>query len=215
MIPAMLRLALFFALVLGSSLAAAELVSPEHRLAADDPAWRDLLAQIEHRPDASASFEERRFFPFKKTPTVLKGEVRISASRGLSLHYLTPEERLVIIDERGVLLREAGRDSSPPADPRAAAANTAILHLLRFNLPALVETFEVYGERSGVTWTLALVPRAADLRRTLGQITVAGENAVARRIELRRSVTQRVEIIVEPPAPSVPFTADELRQFFR
>lgn len=192
------------------------LVNPGHRLEVGNPAWADLLAQIEQRPDAQAAFEERRHFPFKRTPTLLKGEVRVSRTRGLSLHYTDPENRVVIIDERGVLLREADRETTPPADPRATAANSAMLHLLRFDLRALAEIFDVYGERKDATWTLALIPRADALRRTLGQITVTGENAVVRRIELRRSLTQRVEILVEPPkAPAATFTAEELKLYFR
>ena len=212
------RLILIFVLALAPSVRAAEadpLVAPVHRLEAGDPAWRDLLAQVEQRPDAVAGFEERRWFPFKKLPTVLKGEARVSAARGLSLHYVEPQERTVIIDERGVLLREAGRETAPPADPRATAANSAMLHVLRFDLKALAEIFEIYGERTGAAWTLALVPRAESLRRTLGQITVAGENAAVRRIELRRSLTQRVEIFIEPSRPAAAFTADELHRFFR
>lgn len=215
----MLRFAWFLALVLAPLLhgaAADPLVAPAHRLQADDPAWRDLLTLVEHRPDATAGFEERRYFSFKKTPTLLKGEVRVSTARGLSLHYVEPQERTVIIDDRGLLLRETARDTIPPNDPRATAANTAMLHLLRFDLHQLAESFEVYGQRDGTAWTLALVPRDESLRRTLGQITVAGESATVRRIELRRSLTQRVEILVEPPrAPAVAFTADEVKRFFR
>jgi len=193
------------------------LVAPEHRLQPDDPAWRDLLSAIEQRPATGVSdFEERRWFSFKKTPIVLKGEARVSTERGLSLDYPGAEPRTVIIDERGMLVREAGRDMAPPADARASAANLALLHVLRFNLRPLAESFEIYGERNGSAWTLALVPRADALRRTLGQITVAGESAAVRRIELRRSPTQRVEILIEPPrAQGVAFSADEVRRFFR
>jgi hypothetical protein len=59
------------------------------------------------------------------------------------------------------------------------------------------------------------VPRADDLRRTLGRISVEGEGAAVGRIELRRSETQRVEIIVAAPRPAAAFTADEVRRYFR
>ncbi len=213
------RLALLLALTLPPLIRAAAvdpLLTPDHRIEAGDPAWRDLLAQMEQRPDAEAGFEERRWFPFKKLPTLLKGEVRVSTARGLSLHYTEPDERIVIIDERGLLLRAAGRDSTPPSDPRATAVNTALLHLLRFDLRALAGTFEIFGERTGAAWTLALVPRDESLRRTLGTIAVAGEAAVVRRIEMRRSATQRVEILVGPPRlPPTAFTAEDQSRYFR
>jgi hypothetical protein len=191
--------------------------SPAPRVDLNDPAWRDLADAFAQRPATGvSSFEERRWFSFKKTPTVLQGEARVSAERGLSLHYLGPESRTVIIDERGLLIREHGRDTVPPADPRAAATNTALLHLLRFDLRRLDESFEIHGTRGGAAWTLELLPRQEALQRALGQITVAGENAIVRRIELRRSANQRVGILIAPPrAVGEPFTADELRQFFR
>ncbi len=209
-------LALALAIVAGARAAEpAVLVSPAHRLAPGDASWREFFDAAEHRPDAAADFEERRYFPFKKLPTVLQGEVRVSATRGLSLHYLAPEERTVVIDDGGWLLRDRAGDSTPPSDPRAKSANAALLHLLRFDLRALDESFEVYGEREGDSWTLALVPRDESLRRTLGQIAVSGEKTAVRRIEMRRSPTQRVEILVGPPRSPVVFTADELRRFFR
>jgi hypothetical protein len=194
---------------------AGALTNPAHRIAPDDPAWNDLAGELRKQPSVTADFTERRLFSFKKTPKVLRGEVRVSADRGLSLHYVDPEDNIVVIDGLGVLLRSAAGDSVPPADPRAGAANTALLHALRLDLGPLAEAFELYGLRAGAAWTLALVPRAADLRRTLGQITVGGEGAAVRRIEFRRSATQRVEISVAPPRATASFTAEELRRYFR
>jgi hypothetical protein len=191
------------------------LANSANRLTPDDPAWKELAGGLQQRPSVTADFTELRRFSFKKTPTVLKGEVRVSAEHGLSLHYLEPEEQIVINDEAGVLVRTAKGDRRPPAEPEATAANRALLAVLRLDLRPLAETFELYGQRSGTAWTLDLVPRGAELKRTLGQITVEGDGAAVRRIEFRRSLTQRVEIQVEPPRSLAPFSADELHRFFR
>jgi hypothetical protein len=191
------------------------LVAPANRLAADDPAWKELAGGLQQRPSVTADFTELRRFSFKKSPIVLKGEVRVSAEHGLSLHYLEPTEQTVINDETGVLVRTAKGDRRPPSEPEATAANHAMLAVLRLDLRPLAETFELYGRRNGPAWSLALVPRAAELRRTLGQITVEGEGAIVRRIEFRRSLTQRVEILVELPRSLASFSTDELRRFFR
>jgi glycosyltransferase involved in cell wall biosynthesis len=193
------------------------LISAEHRLVLEpvDPAWRDVLAGLDQRSTVEAPFEEHRWFPFHKKPVVLKGEVRIDAARGLSLQYREPKESLVIIDRQGMLLRQGGRETTPPADARAGAANEALLHILRFDFASLAAGFELYGRRTDQAWTLALVPRAEDLRRTLGAIIVSGEADLVRRIELRRSAVQRVEIFVGDPRPTAPFTAEELHRFFR
>ena len=199
----------------GRAAAPDPLVNPAHLLPAGAPAWADLIATFAHQPDTTAAFAERRFFPFKKDPVELKGESRVSTAHGLSLHYTAPEERIIILDASGMLIRGAAGQKTPPVDPRASVANDALLHILRFDFPALEKDFEVYGQRAGDGWTLALVPRSETLRRGLGRITVTGEGAVVRRIELRRTAKQYVEILIEPPPPGAPFTAEELRRFFR
>ena len=190
-------------------------IAPGNRISPDDPAWSELSAGLRQRTAVTADFTEKRFFSFKMTPTILQGEVRVSAEHGLSLHYIQPGEQTVIIDTSGVLLRSAKGDGVPPAEPGGGAANDALLHALRLDLGPLAKTFDLYGSWTGAVWTLALVPRAADLRRTLGRITVEGEGAAVRRIELRRSATQRVEISVRPPRPAGQFTAEEIRRYFR
>jgi glycosyltransferase involved in cell wall biosynthesis len=205
--------------LIGTTLARASesdpLVNPAHLLAANAPGWADLIAAFAQNPDTTADFTERRFFPFKKEPVELKGEVRVSATRGLSLHYTAPDERTVILDGQGMLIREATAEKAPPADPRARAANDALLHILRFDFAALEKDFELYGQRTGGVWTLVLVARTEAIRRGIGLITVAGEETVVRRIELRHSAKQYVEILNAPPGPAAAFTADELKRFFR
>ena len=191
------------------------LVNAEHRLAPAAPGWSDLIEAFAHNPDIAADFTERRFFPFKKEAVELNGEVRVSATRGLSLHYTVPEERTVILDAEGVLIRAPAGEKAPPADPRATAANEALLHILRFDFPALEKDFELYGQRDGEVWRLALVPRTDALRRSIGRITVGGAGATIRQIEIRRSAKQAIEITIQPPRPAVAFAADELKRFFR
>lgn len=190
------------------------LVRPEHRLEPTAPAWRDLIAAFGHNPDSTAEFTEQRFFPFKQQPVELQGESRVSATRGLSLHYTKPEDRTVILDEKGVLLRAPAGEKAPAADPRAAAANAALLNVLRFDFAALEQDFEIYGEREGEAWQLALVPRTDGLRRSVGRIAVAGSGVTVSRIEIRRSARQAIVIVLGEPRRAA-FTAAELKQYFR
>ncbi|HRE05997.1 MAG TPA: hypothetical protein PKX00_10335, partial [Opitutaceae bacterium] len=98
---------------------------------------------------------------------------------------------------------------------RGDAANRALRHVLRLDFPALAQDFELLGRRAGDRWSLVLVPRADDLRRTLGRISVDGEAGLVRRIELRRSALQSVEILISPPRAPAPFAADDLKRYFR
>ena len=198
-----------------SAVAAEVKLDAAHRIAAGAPEWSDLAAAFAHRADTAADFEERRFFPFKNEPVILKGEVRVSAERGLSLHYVTPDERVVILDRQGMLTRELSGQTTPPADPRAGAMNDALLHILRFDFSALAVSFELYGQRDGASWSLGLVPRAPALRRAIGDIFVEGEADTVRRIELRRTAKQHIDIVMSAPRPPAAFTADEVKRFFR
>lgn len=191
------------------------LIAPANRLAADAPAWQDLGRKFAHQPDTLANFEEQRVFPFRREAVVLKGEVRVSGARGLSLHYTAPEERTIVVDEKGILVREGAGQKSPPADPRAAAANQALLLVLRFDFAALEKSFEVYGRRDGDVWSLGLVPRDDAVRKAIGDIHVGGDGAAVRRIELRRSAKQHIDILIEPPRATTPFSAEDLARFFR
>jgi len=191
------------------------LVAPAHRLAAAEPAWADLTAAFARTPDVTADFTERRFFPFRRGAVELTGEARVSATRGLSLHYTAPEERIVILDAQGMVIRAPAGEKVPPADPRAAAANEALRHVLHFDFAALEQDFELYGQRDGTAWTLALVARTEALRRSVGRITVVGEGATIRHIEIRRTPKQAIEIILAAPRPPAAFTAAELQHFFR
>jgi hypothetical protein len=208
---------LFLGLLFAGPLPAAmpTLVVPENRLTPEAPEWQELAGRFALRGDATADFAETRFFPFRKEPVALRGEVRVSAARGLSLHYTEPPARTVIIDAMGMLIRDAAGRDSAPADPRANAANEALLHVLRFDFGRLAEGFELYGRRQGEAWSLALVPKDNGVRRAIGDILVDGEGDSVRRIELRRSARQRIDIEIRPPRPAAAFTAEEEKRFFR
>jgi outer membrane lipoprotein-sorting protein len=194
------------------------LVAPETLLAdpANDPAWRETFAQLAPDKVRQSSFEERRYFPFRKAPVVLKGEIRIVPDRGLSLRYLAPEARVLIVDAKGLLMRDdLGRERAAPNDSRAQAATAALVDVLRFDLPALQKAFTVHGRRAGEAWTLAFVPKETELANTVGTLIVSGERGALQKIEMVRTPTQRIEILISDTVEDLLFTADTLRRFFR
>lgn len=198
--------------------AIAALVAPETLLddPANDPAWRDLLDKLAPNKTRQSTFEERRYFPFRKTPVVLKGEIRIVPELGLSLRYLEPEPRVMIVDAKGLLMRDNdGRERAAPNDSRAQAATSALVHVLRFDLAALKKDFEVHGRRDGGAWTLAFVPRDPTFANLLGVLVVSGEQGTLTKIEMVKSPTQRIEITIRDTLEDVLFTGDTLRRFFR
>jgi hypothetical protein len=213
----MRRFILFLGLLISAVGQAAEpgaLIAPQHRITGAAAAWQDLAAAFAVRHDIVADFEEHRVFPFRKTPVTLTGEVRVSREHGLSLHYVAPEERTVVLDSRGMLIRERGEDRAMPSDPRANAANAALWHILQFDFAALGTAFDLYGDREGGTWALALVPRDETVRRAIGDIFVNGHDANVREIELRRSPKQYIHIAIGVPR-EVAFSPEDLRRYFR
>ncbi|HEX2852777.1 MAG TPA: outer membrane lipoprotein carrier protein LolA [Opitutaceae bacterium] len=184
--------------------------------AANAPAWRDLFAHLAARTTRLSAFEERRYFSFRKEAVVLTGEIRIDPELGLSLRYLTPETQTLIIDSKGLLMRDdRGRERAAPDDHRAAMATSTLVNVLRFDLPALQKTFEIRGEREGDAWTLAFSPRDAALAKTLGSLVVRGEKLRLQRIEMQPAEKQRIEIIIGETNEGVIFTSDTLKRFFR
>jgi len=214
----LLRCALLFAggVVLAS--AAMLAVGPETLLAdpAHDPAWSDLFSRLAASKTRQSQFEERRYFPFRSTPVVLKGEIRIAPGRGLSLRYLEPEHRVLIVDGQGLLMRDdEGHERAVSSDSRAQAITSALVSVLRFDLPALQKSFVIYGHREGPAWVLGFVPRDPALAEMIGMLLVNGEQARLDRIELSHSATQRVEIRISGTREDVIFPGDVLERFFR
>ena len=196
----------------------AETVLPETRLTdpANDPAWRELFARLAPNKTRQSTFEERRYFPFRKTPVVLQGEIRIVPELGLSLRYLEPEPRILIVDSKGLLMRDAaGRERAAPSDSRAQAATSALVDVLRFDFEALKKDFDVHGRRDEAKWSLTFVPRDPTFANLLGVLTVSGEQNDLRKIEMIKSPTQRIEISIKDTLEDVLFTADTMRRFFR
>ncbi len=193
-------------------------MSPENRLSdpARDPAWRELFQRLAPNRTRQSTFEERRYFPFRRAPVVLRGEIRIVPDRGLSLRYLEPEPHVMIVDAQGVLIRGAdGRERAAPTDARAQAASSALVKILRFDVAALQEDFEMYGRRETSGWSLAFFPRDPVLANLIGSVLVVGEGAVVSSIEMIKSPTQRIEISLRDTREDLLFTGDTLRRFFR
>lgn len=217
-----LALALFVAPVLSRAddipAAPENLITPVHAI---DPAhvpapWADILAQLHKKGNVESTFTENRTVPFKNAPVVFTGQVRISADHGMSLHYSTPEDRTMIIDSHGILLRNAsGHSRQGPSDPRAAAATTALLDVMRFNFTGLAQHFDTYAAGDEKLWFFGFEPKDDDIGHALSRLIVTGSNDQVRRIVIRKSARANIEIVIGDVKTNVTFTPEELRRYFR
>lgn len=182
----------------------------------DDPQWRDLFAELSKPRARVSQFEERRHFPFRDKPVVLTGEIRLLPGHGLSLHYLEPKSQTLIVDSKGVLMRDdRGHQRAAPADSRAQAATSALFQILQFDVSGLQNTFEIRGRRDGANWTLTFTPKQSSLAETIGSVLVHGQELKLDRIELNRADNQRIEILVHHTLNDVIFPEDVMKRFFR
>jgi hypothetical protein len=178
--------------------------------------WRPLIDSLAAKGDVLAPFMEHRFFPFRRDSVLLKGVLRISLKRGLSLQYTDPEPSVLIADSTGLLLRDReGHSRELPSGSRETGAIASLLPIMRFDLPALYPRFVIRARRSGPGWKFAFTPRDPEIARSLGEITVEGAGSDVRRLEFRRSAFQRIEIDVGDARSGAQFTPAELAQFFR
>jgi|HubBroStandDraft_1064217.scaffolds.fasta_scaffold447569_2 hypothetical protein len=177
--------------------------------------WKALVAALAAKGPIEASFTERRYFPFRHEPTVLKGVLRISPERGLSLQYTDPEPSVLIADSAGLVLRDQGGSREMASGSREAGAIASLLPIMRFDLPALFPRFVIRARRTDADWSFEFTPRNADSAGSLGSITVLGAGTDVRQLEFRRSASQRVEIEVGETRAGVVFTAAELARYFR
>lgn len=189
---------------------------PQMEITNAEPEWQSLFNKLAAQGPVFSHFTENRWFPFKKIPVVLKGEMRLAPGRGMSLRYTQPENRTMIMDERGLLLRDdRGRSREVPPDPRAGNITAALLPVLRFDQKELGKVFFLRAVRAGNTWRLDFEPRDPALVRIVGQIIVWGEDDKIRQLEFRRSNSQRVEIVIDDSQVGIVFSPEELKQFFR
>jgi hypothetical protein len=180
-----------------------------------DPAWQAIFHQLAPLQDRQCAFEERRYFAFRREPITLSGIVRLAPGHGLSLEYLAPQPRIVIVDGQGLLLREGGSQSAAPADRHVQAATGAMAAVLRFDPVELARDFSWRGTRQGDAWTLALTPHDPAVAESLGAIVVSGAQGRLAEIELVTSPSQRIEIRLGPPLPAAAFAPEILAHYFR
>jgi hypothetical protein len=179
-------------------------------------AWAPLVSALGAKGPIQANFAERRYFPFRREPTSLVGILRISPENGLSLQYTAPQASVLIADKGGLILRDGdGRSREMPSDSREGGAISALLPIMRFDLPALFPRFVIRARRTDAGWTFEFTPRDREAAGALGSIIVTGAGTDVRHLEFRRSASQRVEIDVTDTRTGVAFTPAELARFYR
>lgn len=176
--------------------------------------WQSRIASLAAPATLSAPFTESRFTPLKKRPVRIEGTVRIARDRGLSLAYAQPRAPVVILDERGLLLRHAdGREQSSPPQ---AESDLRLLHaLFAFDLATLEKSYELTpSESPDGTWSLVFT-RLAGIDVSYRELTLRGEADRLTGITLLKTEKLKTEITLAPPQRDPVFTPEEIARYFR
>jgi hypothetical protein len=178
--------------------------------------WAPLFSRLAAKGPIYSLFTEQRHFSYKKTPVVLQGELRFSPDLGLSLRYTTPEDRMMILDNQGLVLRDGkGRQKTPSGDARIPDMVRSLLAVMQFDAESMLNQFILRGARDGDDWRIDLEPRSKEQARLFGWITVYGNGDDVRHLVFRRSTNQRVEILIRQTRAVQGFGAEERKRFFR
>jgi hypothetical protein len=195
-------------------LAAAALRAEPAPLDPSAPAWQTRLQALSAPATLRVAFTETRGTPLKKKAVVVKGVARLARDHGLSLDYARDDAPLLVLDDKGLLLRHSdGRDQAAPAE---AEKGVRLLHaLFTFDLAALGQDYEIYAEeKNGGAWTLDFIRRpGSDAYHQ--RLALAGEAARLTGIQLERDARRRIVIALDPPEIDPAFTPEELARYFR
>lgn len=179
------------------------------------PAW---IAALRTTDAIHATFHEERQLPIRREPLELTGELRFQTDLGLSLHYLTPEERTLIVDEKGVALRDdRGRTRRAPAGSKATQSAAVLLDILRFDFATLAEDFEIVAPEPAAdgSWTLTFTPTPAGQRRGLQHVEVNGHGTSVDHLTLAAGSAEQIDITIDRTDRSTAFAAEEIERYFR
>jgi hypothetical protein len=178
------------------------------------PGLRSRLETFAQTAGLVSRFTEHRHTPLKKKPVVVSGLVRIDHERGLSLAYDQARAPVLILDQKGLLLRHPdGREQAPP--PEAAEDLRLLRALFAFDLDALKNAYALAAtEGTDGAWTLVFT-RRPESGAAYRELTLAGDASRLTRIVLAKTPNLRTEIELEPPQLGVRYTAEELARYFR
>ncbi len=161
-------------------------------------------------------FQEKRFFPFRKTPTVVEGIVRIWRGVGTSIAY--PASKTVVIhDEEGILLRRISEDGSYRERASKVGWSNAIELLgsaFNFDQRELNQAFELNWEEGDGNWKILMEPREAE-GGNLESVTINGNGTNVESIVMGFLDRKRIEIFPEEEIARPTFSEEEQAMYFR
>ncbi|MGO9709923.1 MAG: outer membrane lipoprotein carrier protein LolA [Polyangiaceae bacterium] len=138
-----------------------------------------LFATLARSPGLFARFHEEKQIALLVAPLKNDGTIHFDKHHGLARHTLAPQKQSVLLSGSTLTLWDGAKTetvSLQSSAPLRALAQAFSL-LLAADRPGLEKSFSLAFQTKGQAWRLVLVPTAADLRKLVTEVDVAGEGA--------------------------------------
>jgi hypothetical protein len=159
-----------------------------------------LFARLAARPHGHVEFIEQHFIAMLDRPTESAGELRYDAPDHLEKRTLTPRAETLVLQgdtltiERGKHPRTLDLRSYPQVVPFIESIRAT----LAGDQAALERMFTLEFTGSLARWTLTLLPRDAQVRRSVAQVRIDGAQDALLKVEIRQADGDRSVMTLRP-----------------
>jgi len=140
-------------------------------------------------PGFFARFHEEKQIALLIAPLKNEGTIHFDRARGLARHTTAPQKQSVLLSGSTLTLWDGTKTETVPlqssAPLRALAQSFALL--LAADRAGLEKSFALSFQAQGQGWHLSLVPLAADLKKLVTQVEVAGEGVTPKTLIVREA----------------------------
>jgi hypothetical protein len=154
-----------------------------------------LFTMLARSPGFFARFHEEKQIALLVAPLKNEGTIHFDRARGLARHTTSPQKQSVLLSGSTLTLWDGTKTETVPlqssAPLRALAQSFALL--LAADRAGLEKNFALSfqapssSQGKGQGWHLALVPLAADLKKLVTQVEVAGEGLTPKTLIVREA----------------------------
>jgi hypothetical protein len=181
-------------------------------------ALRNVFSRLGETDTAVIPFVENRRLGIFKKPVELSGTMRYSRKAGLSIAWEQPKPRVLIIDDIGLIERQAdGRERRIAANdrPELAVLSDIYLNLLRGKPAGLFNVCEVYFMGNANAWQIGLIPKDESLRRHAGRVLIGGGGREIAQISNLLENGDRRTLRLSKTEIDAKFNSSVIQSFFR
>ena len=198
------------------ALAALAALAAEPSQPSRDLALEDLLGHMHTTHGVVAEFREVKTLKILDAPLESRGTIYFAQPDRFARVTRLPAETRLVLDGGRMSFRDAagGSDVDLSANPIARAFADNLMVLWRGDRAALEAIYKLDFHSEGSRWQLALSPRHSPLDQFLRSITLRGDGAEMREMEVLETDGDRTQTFFEKIDVEHQFGEDEARAVF-